>query len=56
MRKQTLPVQFPVMPSPLNPGLHEQEKLPTRFVHSAFSSQLCEFSAHSSMSVQQPMN
>ena len=35
-----LPVQFPLVPSPVNPDLHEQENVPTKLVQLALVSQL----------------
>ena len=43
------PVQF--IPSPWNPILHWQVKLPTVFIHAALVWQLCWFCTHSSISV-----
>ena len=47
-------VSLQVTPSPANPGLHEQVKLPAELVHEALlSSQLSVPRAHSSMSSSQ---
>ena len=43
-------------PSPLNPGLQEQMEDPAVFEQLAFSLQLWEFRAHSSMSEIKSMN
>ena len=49
--KVSIPVQVPMVPMPSKPLLHEQLKLPAgTFEQSAFVSQLCVASTHSSIS------